>query len=215
MKIAITLLTLLASISIKADLVLQTQEVMNQRTNVMTVKICGNKLRTETQGMQSVFVVDMVTLDDFELYPKSKTFQKTSGQQIKTINQMQKPESSSPSLVKTGQSEKVGGYEADIYIWSHGNHPTNVLWVAKDFPHFDSLKPYLAKLDQYHHNGPGRNSEPIRAELPGMVVKRKEIMGSSKFMNESVLVSTLISAVETNLDASEFEVPADYKNLDD
>jgi hypothetical protein len=76
--------------------------------------------------------------------------------------------------------------------------------VAKDYPNFSELKPYLARIDQFNETGVGRGLQPDIATLPGMVVKTEtDIHGSKVFL-------TLISAKEAPVDPSIFEVPANY-----
>jgi hypothetical protein len=154
---------------------------------------------------------DFKTHDEIMLKHHDKTVLKHSGSKLKDELELIKKrwgETNAALLppvksVATGKSEKVGGYDAEIYLWD-GPGVTKFLWVAKDYPNFSELKPYLARIDQFNETGVGRGLQPDIATLPGMVVKTETDINSRK------VFLTLVSAKEEAVDPSIFEVPANY-----
>jgi hypothetical protein len=98
----------------------------------------------------------------------------------------------------------VGGYDTEIYTWSGPNGLTETLWVATNFPDYESIRPELAKLDRFDASGPHKDAQPKLSLLPGMVVKAEKASGGRK------VTTTLISAKVEPVDAALFELPADY-----
>jgi hypothetical protein len=106
--------------------------------------------------------------------------------------------------VATGKFERVNGYDTEIYNWSGAHGLTETLWVAKTFPNYDAIKPELARLDWFNDTGPHPNAQPELSRLPGMVIKSESVIKERK------LTTTLVSAKLETVDASLFELPADY-----
>lgn len=221
MKLATTLsvLILIASVA-RGDLIIQQQAVGSNLTISVTTKIHGNKMREDAASQlfgklleNSSEITDLTTLDTISLSAEDKTFRRTSGETRKQFVKRQEAKSGLTNLAEiitpkpsdTGKAEKIGEYETEIYFWSNGRGMTNIFWVAKNFPNFEAIKPYLVKLDQYHHARVSKNVMPADiSELPGMVVKKQE---TQKWGAYTV---TLLSAKEGDVDPSLFEVPNDY-----
>ena len=106
-----------------------------------------------------------------------------------------------------GKFERIGDFETEIYFWSNGKNVTNRLWVAKNYPNFENIKPYLEKLDEFNQKGLGRYSEAPVAGLSGLVIKKEQIIRSQKVITE------LISAKVQPVNASLFEIPSDYSEF--
>ena len=200
----------------RADLVIQQHCVGSNLTSNASMKIHRNKMReditSERIGSSSV-ISDLTTLDIVNLSTDDKTFRKLSGERMRAFVKRQEAQSGitnlaeiiTPKPTDTGKSEKVGEYETEIYFWSNGRGMTNIFWVAKSFPNFEAIKPYLVRLDQFHHARVPRNVMPADiSEIPGMVVKNQETQSWGTY------TVTLISAKEEDVDPSLFEVPNDY-----
>lgn len=199
----------------RADLVVEQQGGNTNLTYRTTLKIRGDKLRADQEngnGHTFGVIVDLNTRDSITLLPQQKMFMKMSGAEIerqiesepKTAHGTNDVEAAPARPVATGRVEKAGGYNAEIYQWSGARGRTETLWVAKDFPDYDNIRKDLAKLDRFDASGPHRNAQPELSLLPGMVMK------TEKTVNGKTTTVTLVSAKETPVDVSVFELPAGY-----
>ena len=211
----LTILLLVATLS-QADLVIHQQGIGMGATNDITVSIQGNMMREDGGGDaigHIIQIIDMSTFDQTMLMPKNKTLVQTPGKSIKEYLKKQEAltgQTNSLDIGKlqptgTGKFEKVRDFETEIYFWTNGKNVTNWLWVAKNYPDFQNIKPYLLRLDEFHKQSVGQDFEPSLAVLPGMVIKREEIIENQKVTIE------LISARVQQVDASLFVIPNDYK----
>jgi hypothetical protein len=107
--------------------------------------------------------------------------------------------------VATGQKEKVGEWEAEIYTWE-GQIGKGRFWVAKDFPKFAEINAINDKLGKTMGNTMA-GLAPQAADFNGMVVKSEMTMMGK---NVSTL---LVSAMEQEVDAKEFTAPAGYNEM--
>jgi len=220
MKLASTLsvLILIAS-GARAGLIIQEHAISTNLIVNSSTKIHGNKMREDVSSElsgnfleKSTEIADLTTLDTISLSAADKTFRRTSGETWRQFVKSQEAKSGLTNLAEisappsdTGKSEKVGEYEAEIYFWSNGRGMTNVFWVAKNYRNFAAIRPYLVKLDQYHHARVPSNVMPADVgELPGMVVKNQE---TQKWGTYTVI---LLSAKVEEVEPSIFEVPNDY-----
>jgi hypothetical protein len=149
------------------------------------------------------------TGDELTLMPEKTIVIRSSAAEVKEMGEKMKGRSgdtnSAPiKLVDTGKSEKVDGYDTDIYRWSC-NDMIETGWVAKDFPNYEKIKVELAKIEQSSSFLSRKDVELEVSVLPGMVVK-KYIVGS----NGRTVTITLVSAKIEPVDSSVFEVPSGY-----
>src|SRR5207249_2869016 len=117
-------------------------------------------------------------------------------QMMEMMKKQQTANAEPPKPLATGQTEKVGQYDTEIYTWS--NYGMNwKLWVAKNFPNFAKIKIWLEKMSKLAGGGMGKGMAYDPATLPGMVVKSEmEMSGGQKVTN------TIISAKDDNIDPS-------------
>jgi Domain of unknown function (DUF4412) len=205
-KIIFLTIVLFVSILSRADFVIQLRGIGMGATNNVSLSIRGNMLREDDAGNpigHIVQITDMTNLDTTVLMPKTKTFTRTHT--TKKAGETSSDMNTKPQPASTGKTEKVGDFETEIYLWTNGKNVTNKLWVAKNYPNFDDIKPYLIKIDDFENRGPGRDLEPSVARLPGMVIKREENIESQKIVVD--LISVKVQPVEASL----FEIPNDYK----
>ena len=215
------LLILIAAISTatsaRADLVMQQRADFGTPGNLITItiRIHGDKIRQDLAGLGSgdmSLIKDASTGDSIVLMPQQKLFTKPP---VKTKD----TQSTDAALSKpkdTGKSDRVGGYDAEIFawaadrkLWNDTNGMIETLWVARDFTNYDNIKADLAKLDRANVSFPGKGMQPEISTLPGMVVKSKLIVKMGE--NVQTITITLDSVREEPVDPSIFEVPADYK----
>lgn len=197
--------------AVRADLVIQSQSILWNETNIFTTKIHGDKIRDDSDDDSGIsFITDANTGNMTILWNKSKTFIKRSGaKEMEWIKKMNKQSGGAKrQLLDTGKSEKVGKYNAEIYTWSDTNGDTVNYWVAKDFPNYKHVKPYLATFDKANFAGTGKDTPFELSKLPGMVVKSESV---SPILTHT---RTLISVKEEPVDTSVFEIPKDYKETD-
>jgi hypothetical protein len=102
----------------------------------------------------------------------------------------------------TGKTETVDGYEAEIYTFTRSDGATNSMWIAKDFPNFETIKTDLAKLDRFHLATESGGFH--MSTLPGMLLKC-----TVDNLHKNILLQLVV--IEGSVDESIFEVPKDYR----
>lgn len=107
--------------------------------------------------------------------------------------------------VATGQKEKIGDWEAEIFTWE-GQLGKGRFWVAKDFPKFAEINAINDKLGKAMGNAMA-GLAPQASDFGGMVVK------SDMTMMGKNMVTQLISAKEQEVDAKEFAAPDGYTEM--
>jgi hypothetical protein len=237
------LLILLCSLvlphSVKADWTIvqksETSTSMMHQTNNITLKIKGNKTRTDSGPFTSV-IRDNDTGDQIILMHPQKRYMVQSASQMKEgmemIKQMSPQADNSleniPKLLPTGKTEKINGYDTEEFVWE-GAVTKSCYWVAKDFPNYASLRDAMEKRFSDVRK---LTSHPLpdMKSLPGIVVRSENVstmtmkappgltpeqarqsgFGQSQMHTNTM---TLVSAKEETLSDSEFTVPADYKGV--
>jgi hypothetical protein len=218
MKRLLLLIALISGVaSARADLVMREQADFGNPTNLMTItiQIHGNKIRQDLTGAESddmSLIKDADTGDCIVLMPQQKMFAKPAAK----IRNAQSPEAALTKPQDTGKSASVDGYDAEIFawaadrkLWNDTNGMTETLWVAKAYPSFGKIKPYLAKLDRANASFPGKAMQPEISTLPGMVLKSEVTVKMGNLLQ--TVSYTLVSAKEEPVDPSVFKVPGDYK----
>ena len=215
-KSVFTFTTLVVSlIATRADLVMEQQSTTATVTEHITMKVHSDKMRMDERdndGYAFSVIIDLNTRDSLTLFPQGKTFLKRSGAEVRQqmeaeakashgTNELDQPPA---RAVDTGTTAKVGSYDTEIYTWSGPNGLTETLWVATNFPDYESIRPELAKLDQFDASGPHKGAQPKLGLLPGMVVKVEKAANGHK------VTVTLLSARTESVDPSLFEMPAGY-----
>ena len=133
-----------------------------------------------------------------------------AAQSKELMEQMQKlqagtnPPAAPTKPVASGQKEKVGQWEAEVFTWAGGAMSARY-WVAKDFPNSAAILAALGKATNGGLSGMTKGIAPGVTDFPGMVVKTEMKMAGK------TITSTVLSAEEKAVDAKEVEVPADYK----
>lgn len=210
--ITILLGLLFSTAALHADLTLEQQFIDASRTNVVVMKVHGDKMRMDQPDQNLSVLVDLKTRDSYTLLTKIKQYLLRFGSEVRWqmeeerkhtggTNQMDAP----PALaLDTGNSETVNGYDAEIYTWQGAHGLVETLWVAKNYPQYPAIRAELSKLDQFNDSGPHRNAQPILSALPGMVVRSESTIKDRK------TVLNLLSVSLNPLDASLFALPIDY-----
>jgi hypothetical protein len=214
MKAILSLLAVpfLLAATASADLIVELKiesPMMNTNT---TMKMKGDKMRADVDGGptgQMSTITDAKTGDVVTLMHAQKMAMKISAAQMKqSLDQLKaagglKDGAAAVAPKATGEKEKVGDYDCEIYTWSDGNTSAK-FWVAKNHPKADALKAFSKQM---RNAVPGAKMGPDESELPGPAVKSEVTSQGQK------ITSTLVSVKEQDLDAKDFEVPADYKSM--
>jgi hypothetical protein len=199
-----------------ADLVIEQSVESPVQNGTLTLKVKGDKVRVDmTAGPAGAIstVMDTATGDSVTMIHDRKMVMKIPGAQTRKAMEAMKSKaaqgSDAPTPAKvqsTGRTEKVGGYDTEIYTWdAHGMKQT--LWVARDYPDYASFKTELQKINNSSAAGMAKGLTPDLAELPGMVVKSETETNGQKF------TTSLVSLKKVPVDAALFEVPADYQEM--
>ncbi len=207
MKRFFLLFTVACATVARADLVMQQQIVTPDYNGVITMKVKGDKVRLDVNAGQPEAlstIMHLKTGETFTLLHGQKVFVKTQGAPAKPAKPAGTP-SGAPVPRPTGQTQKVGEYDTELYTWSKANGITGTAWVAKNFPDYARIRADLAALDQT--TGAGNGGSPELSKLPGMMV-RSQVAGGGE-----TLTMALISAKEGPLDDALFGVPHGYKEL--
>jgi len=213
MKPTIAFLILsIAPVVARADITFQQKIDSDAIKGTMTLKMKGDKMRVDMPAgpMGSVsMIMDTRTGEAIALVAEQKMAIKMSAEQTKAMGEMvSKQMANEMPKTKpkdTGKSEKVGAYDTEIYTWSGAEGTSQTFWVAKDFPGYREIKAQFDKLTNSPLAAMTKDVWSSMNDLPGMVVKSDGTMAGQKIVTE------LISAKETPVDASDFEAPKDYQ----
>ena len=195
-----------------ADWVIESKIESPQVTSATTTKVKGDKLRVDIAdspagAMSSI--VDTKTGESIQLMHSQKMAMKTSGAVLKQAMDAAKQkagvkEGAANELKPTGQIEKVGEFDCEIYTWTDGTNSSKI-WVAKNHPQAAALKAFEKQMRSGFFGG--MQMGPDTTKLPGPAIKTETNVQGSK------ITSTITGIKEEKIDDKEFEVPAGYQNL--
>ncbi len=189
-----------------------TFEGQGQQMTIMRIK--GDKMRVDMgeveKGQGLSVVTNGVSGSVVTLMHHSKSMFKTDEESRKGMMARDggamgesKP---AVKLVATGQKEKVGTYDCEVYIWS-SQSGSGKFWFAKDFPRYQELNAAIEKLSKY--NAPNNHAHyPMPSIYPGMLIKLEMTMSGVSSVVE------LVSAKEQKVDDSAFALPEDYQEVE-
>ena len=170
----------------------------------VTTKLKGEQARVDMGEKMTVIVgADGIMM----LMHAQKMMMKMDPATIKAATEMAGKMAGGPVAkpVATGQKEKVGEWDCEIYTWE-STMAKGRFWVAKDFPGHKELSAASDKLGKVV-GGAMSSLSPQAADFDGMVVKSEMSM-----MGKNV-VSVLVSAKQQDVDASAFVPPAGYNEM--
>lgn len=191
-----------------ADWTITQKNTTDGKAENMVIKVKGNKTRADVGDQMSV-ISDAAAGEVTMFMHAQKMMMKMNGDSMKGImalaGQMLGKNSVPSKPVATGQMEKVGEYETEIYTWS-GQLGSGKFWVAKDFPGFAELNAVQDKLMKAMGN-PAASFAPQNSDFPGMVVKSEmNVMGKS-------VLSELVSVAKDPVDEAIFKAPEGYQEM--
>ena len=171
------------------------------------MKLKGSQARTDN-GSDSTVLLNADSGEIKVLTHAQKSWMSVNLDMMKGIMAMAGKMSNGKEPAKmqaTGQKEKVGDWDAEIYTWD-GPLGTGKFWISKDFPKYTEIMAVQAKMTKAMGN-PMAGLGPDPEQMPGMVVKSEvKVLGQP-------VTTELVSAKEEEVDASIFAVPTDYKEM--
>jgi len=195
-----------------ADWVIESNVASAKANGVLVIKVKGDKMRmdipNERIGAVSS-IVDTKTGDTLQIVHAQKAAMKIDGEAMKKMvaNSRDKAgfkDGAAGELKATGEKEKVGEYDCEIYTWSNGT-VSKKFSVAKNHPQEAVLK----DLEKRMRSGflGGMQMGPDTTTLPGTVIKTETTSPAGN-------TSSVITAVkEQELDPKDFEVPEGYQTV--
>jgi len=199
-------------LTLHADVVVvQKIEGMPMMNGNMTLKIKGNKMRSDVGTMMST-IMDFDTGDTLMLVHGQKMVMKMSGDQMKSnMDKVQASNSDKTAtkveFVPTGKSDNIAGHQADEYtVTMMGN--TVHYWFAKDYPGAEAFRDAMEKMMKSTFSKMARSSVMMPETFPaGVPVK------TVTDANGTTITTTLVSVTEQNIDPTIFNAPADYQEM--
>ncbi len=193
--------------SAHADFTIVQKVEGGMNTGKMTLMLKGDKARADLAPQIST-ITDAATGDVITLQHPAKTFVRIRAEQARQVlgqvrDQQKVTGAEPPKVEPTGQSEKVGPHDCEIFKWATGEISATD-WVAKDFSNYPAI---LAALEKFQQSGMAAAAAPLQPKLstlPGMLIKRELMIGKIK------TTTTLLSVSEGDLADSLFVVPEGY-----
>jgi hypothetical protein len=178
----------------------------------ITLKIKDSKVRLDT-GEQSSALIDSATGVTTILIHPNKAFLNVSPEQLKeqtkALKEMLGQKLENPAdvqLKSTGKQEKINGFDTEESTTNFNGIQMSI-FIAKNYPNYQKIVEALYQVQ----NGPAmeafRSMSIPPDKYPGLPVRTTQTVMGQK------IVMTIDSAQELDLAASEFAVPADYKEL--
>lgn len=178
----------------------------------MIMKVKGERARMDVPGPagDSTILMDLKSGEMTTLVHAQKMMMKINMAQAKAAAEAALKAGGGPDLTKmtpkaTGQKEKVGEWDCEIYTMDMGNGMTTKTWVAKNYPNAKAIMAQMNKLNSAASAGMGMDTSKF--DLGGMTVKTEASTPQGK------IVSTLVSAKEGPIADTEFDAPAGYQEI--
>ncbi len=211
MKSIVLSLALLFTQSVFADWVMvQKSSVEGQGgPQEITIKLKADKARMDL-GTQMTLLSNSTTGEMKMYLHGQKMVMNMNGDTVKSAMALAgqflgKMDDKAGKPKATGQKEKIGNYDAEIYSWS-GKLGKGKFWVAADFPNYQELNELQDKMSKAMGN-PAASLAPQSSDFPGMVVKSEmEMLGKTT-------VTELISAKEEAVSDDVFKAPEGYQEM--
>lgn len=196
--------------SVFADWVVVQKSTTDGQAQEVSIKIKGDKTRMDV-GEQMSVISDGATTSMVMLMHAQKVMMKMDAESLKSMMALAgnalggSTDKPAAKPVATGQKEKVGTYDCEVYTWT-GQIGSGKFWVAKDFPGYQELNASQDKMMKAMGN-PAAALAPQASDFPGMVIKSEmQMMGKST-------VSELVSAKEEAVAATAFDIPTGYQEM--
>jgi hypothetical protein len=196
----------------RADVVIEQKMESAFMNGSMIMKIKGDQARmdmpTGAAGAITVLVDSkggtMTTL----MHAQKMAMKLNLADAKKQAEKAQKASGVDPAKIEkpkaTGQKEKIGEWDAEVYEFDAGAGTKGKLWVAKDFPNHKAITEQMNKLSAATG---GAGFDPSKFDLGGMVVKTEMNTQAGK------MTMTVVKVKEEAVADTEFKAPEGYQDL--
>lgn len=208
------LLSAALTLSARADLVITQKIEGSGQSGTMTMKIKGDKIRTDVSPEVST-ITDAKSGDVTTIMNSQKSYMVIPASASKALmEKMQKgmaqaSPGASPAAVKltdTGRKEKVNGYDTEVYTSSIGGMKMTY-WIAPNFPDWKKVLDGMMAFQRGGLAAMTKGMMPAASDFTGMPVKTEVDMGAQK------ITTTLESVKEEPVADTEFQIPAGYTEI--
>jgi Domain of unknown function (DUF4412) len=210
MKTFVFSLAFIAAFSLpaRADFTIVQKVEAKGKTNEITLKVKGDKIRMEATP-QMTMIVDGRTGDTITLMNAQKKVVRISGDKAKAIAEMAAKYSGGniekPKLVATGKKMTINGYEADEYV-ADGKMFKARYWIAPSFPDSAAIMKQLQAIVPAAWNDLAKGMIDYR-DLPGFPLRTQVTVGDDE------IVSTVVTVKTDPLNDAEFLPPKDFDEV--
>lgn len=208
MKTALPLLAvLLAAPSLLADWVVVQKSTTDGKTEEIQIQIKGDKTRLDAGEQMTMISGEggIVMLMHAQKMMMKLDPEKMKGMMALAGAALGGGDKPAAKPVATGQKEKVGEYDCEVYTWS-GPMGSGKFWIASDFKGYKELAAAQDKMMQAMGN-PAASFAPQAGDFPGMVIKSEmTVMGKAN-------TSELVSAKEEDVADTAFVIPEGYNEM--
>ncbi len=201
------LLLVCAATFARADWALVQKVTADGQDKSVTTKIKGEQARVDV-GSEMSLILDAAGMT--MMMHAQKMMMKADPATLKALTdaaaKMAGPaDAPKAKPVATGQKEKVGEWETEIFTWE-GSLGKGRFWVTKSIPKYAELNAITDKLGKAMGNAVA-GAAPQSSDFDGMVVKSEVVM-----MGKTI--TTLLESVkEQDVDAKEFAPQPGYTEM--
>jgi Domain of unknown function (DUF4412) len=178
------------------------------KTNEITLKVRGNKIRLEASP-QITMIVDGRTGDTITLMNTQKRIVRISGDKAKAIAEMAAKygggTTEKPKLAATGKKMTINGYEADEYVADTKMFKAHY-WIAPSFPNSAEIMKQLQTVIPAAWNDLAKGMINYR-DLPGFPVRTQITVGDDN------IISTVVAVKTDALSEADFLPPKDFQEV--
>lgn len=192
----------------RADLVIVQKVEGGGQSGEQTLRIKGDRARTDLAPQISV-ISDAASGESVTLMHAPKTFMRITAARSQALGEkmpQRPPGGEPPKLTTTGQKEKIGRFDCEIFTTSFGGVSVTY-WIAAAFPNYPAVLAQLAKMQAGSISAMGRGLMPALKDFPGLPLKTEMEMGGSK------LTTVLLSVQEEKVDPASFDIPKNYTEV--
>jgi hypothetical protein len=178
------------------------------KTNEITLKVRGDKIRLEASP-QITMIVDGRTGDTITLMNTQKRIVRISGDKAKAIAEMAAKygggTTEKPKLAATGKKMTINGYEADEYVADTKMFKAHY-WIAPSFPNSAEIMKQLQTVIPAAWNDLAKGMINYR-DLPGFPVRTQITVGDDN------IISTVVAVKTDALSDADFLAPKDFQEV--
>jgi hypothetical protein len=196
--------------SARADLTIVQNVEGGGATNVMTIKIRGDKARLEPTP-EVTTIIDSRTGEIVNLMNSQKKFVRISAERAREAAEMAlKADSKLPTQLKaqlkpTGKKEKILGFEAEEYVCETPSFKATY-WISTKYPDSQKIVQQMHAMtpESWNINGKGL---PDYRDFPGLPLRSHMTLAGKEVR------STLVSVKQDPLSDAEFVPPKDFGEM--